>query len=139
MDKTICEVAGSAADEESETGEAAPCNGFAGEEKPSERGYEKQGKHDQTEMQKMRMRVRKHAEGDAGIFAVDQVDEIVDEFVVPALGGAGFDESFGGAISYYDEQCQKQPAKSRRKDHAEAAIEDSISARAAEQRSQMVG
>jgi len=59
----------------------------------------------------MGLRVCENAKGDAGILAMDEVDEIVNEFVVPAFGGARFDEGFANAISNDDKERKDEPTK----------------------------
>jgi len=59
----------------------------------------------------VRIGVGKNTESDARIFAVDQVNEIVDEFVAPAFGSFGFDGGFAKAIEENHAEGNDEPAE----------------------------
>ena len=72
----------------------------------------------------MRAAVRKNAERNAGILAVDQVNEIVNKFVTPAFGGPGLDCGFGQAVEKDDDQSEDQPAQAGRVNHRRRRAEE---------------
>ena len=57
------------------------------------------------------MAIRKDAKGNAGILAVNEINEFVDEFMAPAFDGFGFDDSFREAVEKNRDESENQPAK----------------------------
>ena len=75
---------------------------MSGGEEPGERGDDDDRATDQEDARPRRGGIGEDAEGDAGIAAVDEVDEVVDEFAVPAFVDLRFEPCFGGAIEQDD-------------------------------------
>ena len=59
-----------------------------------------------------RGRISEDTESDSGVTAVHQVDEIVDQFAVPAFDSLRFEPGFAGAVEEDDGQGEPEPAES---------------------------
>ena len=84
---------------------------MAGDEQPSERADYRSGADDQQDAHGGRWRIGEDTEGDARIAAVHKVDEIVDQFAVPAFRGLRFEPCFAGAVEEDDGKGEPEPAE----------------------------
>ena len=73
-----------------------------GDEEPSERADDHGGAYDQKDAHSSGRRIGEDTEGDAGIAAVYEVDEIVNELAVPAFARLRLEQGFAGTIEEND-------------------------------------
>ncbi len=86
--------------------------GVSGGEEPGKRGDDDDRAADEEDARPRGGGVGEDAEGDAGIAAVDEIDEVVDELAVPAFVGLRFEPGFGRAVDDDDGEREPEPAKS---------------------------
>ena len=103
MDEAIGKITSGSTDEESKARKSSPSGRSGRNEKPRENRNENKGHGDKSDFEIRRRRVGEHAEGNARILRMDEIDEVVDELVMPAFGGARFDEGFGEAVGNNNE------------------------------------
>ncbi len=113
----VGDVAGGAAEKKREArgGEAAAA--MAGHEEPGEDRDDGERTGNKDDAHPVRSGIREEAEGDAGIAGANEIDEVMDHFVAPALIGLGFEPGFGGAVEENDGKGEPEEAEARRKIH----------------------
>src|ERR1700733_14546399 len=116
VEDAVGDVAGGSAEEERQTGGGHRATGVPGGEEPGKRGDDDDRAADEEDARPRRCGVGEDSERDAGIAAVDEIDEIVDELAVPAFVGLRFEPGFGRAIDDDDGERKPEPAKSSRDD-----------------------
>ena len=72
----------------------------------------------------MRIAVSQNTERDAWIFAVNQINKIVYEFVAPAFSGLGFDGGFGKPVKENHYERDDEPAQARGMDHKNLQVQE---------------
>src|SRR5207245_2204538 len=110
LQDAIGNIAGGAAEQESETRGSHHAAPLACDQQPSEHGDYGDGAQNQSDTCTGGRGIRHDAKGDPGIAAVHQINEIVDELMVPAFGGLGFEPRFGGAIEESESESEPEPA-----------------------------
>src|SRR5260221_6362608 len=70
------------------------------------------------------MGVVKYTDSDTRIFDVDEIDQIVNEFVAPAFGSFGLDGGFAEAIEENHHEGEDEPAEARGVDHARHEVRE---------------
>jgi hypothetical protein len=88
MDDAIGYVSGCTAKQKREAGSSEGSAAVAGDEQPSERADHRSRADDQQDAHRGGWRIGEDAEGDTGIAAVHQIDEIVNQLAVPAFDGS---------------------------------------------------
>src|ERR1700722_10713971 len=116
VEDAVGDVAGRATEEQREAGGGHGAAGVTGGEEPGERGDDNDRAADEEDASPRRSGIGENAEGDAGIAAVDEIDQVVDELAVPALVGLRFEPGFGGAVDDDDGESEREPAESSRDD-----------------------
>ena len=99
MKKAIRDIARGPRKQQCEPRGHARTAGAAGDEEPGEHGDDHEGARDQNVARPRRSRIRKEAESDAGIAAVDEIKKVVDEFAVPAFEGLRLEPSCPRMVS----------------------------------------
>ena len=117
VEDTIGDIAGCSAEEESESGGVEGSKIFASDQQPSDDGDDGNGSYDKEYAECRRGRASEEAEGNAGITALNQVEEIMDDFVAPGFGGLRFDQGLGGAIEKDDGEGEPDPAEAGGESH----------------------
>ena len=102
VDDAVGYVASGAADQKREAGSGEGPAAVAGNKQPGERTDDCGGSDDQHNAHGHRGRIGEDTEGDAGIAAVHQVDEVVDQLAVPAFDSVRFEPGFAGAVDEDD-------------------------------------
>src|SRR5262249_6739667 len=144
MQNAVRQIAGGPAKQKSQA-----CCGTSGhrgacDQIPRENSDHGQGTADQDVTSPGRA-ISNNAEGNAGIFAVHQVDKVVDEFVAPTLDSFGLNGGLADAIQEDGDECEDEPAQAWKMNHffchaaSGAYAAPSISPSAAEQRSHTLG
>ena len=110
---SVGHVSGGSAEQERKAC-AGQGSALACDQQPRERANYGECAERQENTEPGRMGVRKHAEGDSRIAAVDQIDEVAYDFVAPGFVGLRFEPRFGGAIGDYNSQGQPEPAQAGR-------------------------
>ena len=110
-------VAGGSAQEQGKTSGIEGAEIPSAYQQPGDYGDDGYGSHDQKDAQDGRGGAREQAEGYPWIFGMDQVNEIVDDFVAPGFRGLRFDPGLGEAVEEDDGQGEPDPAEARREFH----------------------
>jgi hypothetical protein len=100
---SVSHVSGGSAEQESKAC-AGHGSALAGNQQPRERANYRQCADRQENTEPGGMGIRKHAECDSRIAAVDQVNEVAHHFVAPGFVGLRFEPRFGGAIGYHNSE-----------------------------------
>ena len=75
---------------------------MTGDKEPRERADYYGGAYDQEDAHACGRRISEYAERNAGVAAVHQIDEIVDELAMPAFACLRFEPGFAGAVEEDD-------------------------------------
>ena len=111
VDDAVGDVAGGAAEQQREAGSSEGAAAVTSDEQPSERADHRSRPDDQQDAHGGGWRIGEDTEGDTGIAAVHQVDEIVNQLAVPTLDGLQFEPSFAGAVEEDDGEGEPEPAE----------------------------
>ena len=124
VEDTIGNVASGAAKKkrEADGGEAAAT--MAGDEKPGENGDDDERAGDENDARPGRSGIGEKTESDAGIAGVNEINEVVNDFVAPAFGGLRFEPGFGGAVEKDDGEGKPEETQARRKSHEVKEVEE---------------
>jgi len=110
--EAVGEIAGGSTYEEREAREGAPSDGLTGDQQPSENGDEGKRQSDKRDAEQRRFGIGEHAEGDAGIDAVNYVHEVVNDFVPPADWRIWcFDTHFCAAVEGDDDERSRRASE----------------------------
>ena len=85
VDDAVRHISGGTAEEKSKTGGSKTTATVAGDKQPSQGSDDYRGADDQQDAHAGGRRIGEDTEGNAGIAAVHEVDEIVDHLAVPAF------------------------------------------------------
>jgi len=124
VEDAVGDVAGGAAEEQGEAGGGERGTGFEADEEPGNSDNDCDGAGDEDDARPGRGGVRENAESDAGIAAVNEIDEVVDEFVGPAFEGLGFKPGFGGAVEKDDSEGEPEEAEAAGEGHEGEDVEE---------------
>jgi len=114
VDDAVGYVAGGAAEQQREAGSGEGPTAVTGDKQPGKCTDDCSGSDYQHNAHGHRGRISEDTESDSGVTAVHQVDEIVDQFAVPAFDSLRFEPGFAGAVEEDDGQGEPEPAETSR-------------------------
>lgn len=104
VENAIGNISGGAAENQGYARAGECGGGFIGNQQPRQYADDGEGASDKNDARPGRGRTRKKTESDARISAMHEIDEVVNDFVMPTFIGLRFKPSLGGAVENYDKQ-----------------------------------
>src|SRR5215469_1914851 len=122
MDDAVGEIAGGAAEQNSEGHGIDPTGIAGGDQQPGDQGHDQERTNDQENARGHARGIREDAESNAGVFGIDDGEIVWNDNVRKKTEGARFDPGFGGAVKQNHKQGEREPAETAWQNHEAKAV-----------------